>query len=163
MKYAIQSSLFIAHDTFPDSASVVISVDETVVNENAGTIEVCLSLQGVNGNCNPFTAEITVDEATSTATVGTDFQLGTLVPNGCPLANSSEVSDSVTVEFLSGENSTCGSVTILDDSLFEAEESFVLTVQNATLDIDISSATITITIARDQQGMMCRNSELIIE
>ena len=159
MKYAMQSSLFIAHDTFPDSASVVISVDQTVVNENAGTIEVCLSLRDVNGSCNPFTAEIAVDEEASNATVGTDFQLGTLVPNGCPLANSSEVSDSVTVEFLSGKNSTCGSLTILDDSLFEAEESFVLTVQNATL--DIGSATITITIARDQQGMMCRNSKLL--
>ena len=128
----------------------------TLINteECGGTfVDVCLEVGGVTAIGNAFTAELVVDSAT-TAIIGLDFQPGSVIPDRCPNADSSDVSDSVLVNFEVGSELTaCGVVTILDDNIFEAEEMIVLTINETSVsDFATPSGSVTITIARDPQG-----------
>ena len=122
-------------------------------------VDVCLTLRVATEIGNPFTVEVIVDEAASTATLGSDFQPGIVFPDGCPMVNSSEASDSLLIEFVPGtELTACGVVTILDDGIFEDEEIIAFAINETFVSgiVLVDSNIVTITINRDSQGKLNR-------
>ena len=136
---------------FADSLETTINVTaaQLSVEEYGGTsVEVCLTVDGDVTIGNPFTAELTVNDASSTATLGRDFQF--------PMHYSSDVSDRLLVDFVPGSMLTaCGVVAILDDDVFEDVEIIILTICNTSINdfaTASGSADVEITIAQDPQG-----------
>ena len=122
-------------------------------------VDVCLTLSSATEIGNPFTVEVIVDEAASTATLGSDFQLSIVFPDGCPMVGSSEASDSLLIEFVPGtELTACGVVTILDDGIFEDEEIIAFAINETFVRgiVLVDSNIVTITINRDSQGKLNR-------
>ena len=150
---------FIAY-TEAGSASIVPSTLASDVDECCRIfVDVCLTLSSGTEIGNPFTAEVIVDEAATTATLGLDFQPGIVFPDGCPMVGSNETSVSLLIEFVPGtELTACGVVTILDDGIFEDEEIIAFAINqtfvNGTVLAD--SSIVTITINRDSQGKLNR-------
>lgn len=114
---------------------------------------------------NTFTAEVVVIESESSATLGEDFVLGVIPPDQCSLPpistppflqNVSSVSSSLFFEFPAGDiRERCTFITVLDDDIFEEEESFKLQINGTSpYSVPISSPDecITFTINRDPQG-----------
>ena len=142
------------------SSSIALSTSANVVDECCRIfVDVCLTLSGATKIENPITAEVIVDEAASTATLGSDFQPGIVFPDGCPMVGSSEASDSLLIEFVPGtELTACGVVTILDDGIFEDEEIITFAINQTFVSgiIFATSDIVTITINRDSQGKLNR-------
>ena len=136
---------------FADSQDATINVTATQlsVEEYGGTcVEVCLTVDGDVTIGNPFTAELMVDDVSSTATLGIDFQF--------PMHYSTDVSDSLLVDFVPGSMLTaCGVVAILDDDIFEDVETILLTINDTSVS-DFATASgntnVEITIVQDPQG-----------
>ena len=108
----------------------------------------CLTVDGDVTIGNPFTAELMVDDVSSAATLGIDFQF--------PIHYSNDVSDRLLVDFVPGSILTaCGVVAILDDNIFEDVETIVLTINDTSVS-DFATASgntnVEITIVQDPQG-----------
>ena len=108
----------------------------------------CLTVEGDVAIGNPFTAELIVDDVSSTATLGIDFQF--------PTHYSTDVTDRLLVDFVPGSMLTaCGVVAILDDDIFEDVETIVLTINDTSVS-DFATASgntnVEITIVQDPQG-----------
>ena len=148
---------YIVTYTDATTASIALSTSANDVDECCRIfVDVCLTLSGATEIGNPFTAEVIVDEAASTATLGSDFQPGIVFPDGCPMVGSSEASDSLLIEFVPGtELTACGVVTILDDGIFEDEEIIAFTI-NQTFVSNHVLVDSSITIYRDSQGKLNR-------
>ena len=135
---------------FADSLETTINVTaaQLSVEEYGGTcVEVCLTIDGDVTIGNPFTAELMVDDVSSAATLGIDFQF--------PI-HSNDVSDSLLVDFVPGSMLTaCGVVAILDDDIFEDVEIILLTINDTSVS-DFATASgntnVEITIVQDPQG-----------
>ena len=136
--------------TEANSAFIALSTSANDVDECCRIfVDVCLTLSSATEIGNPFTAEVIVDEAASTATLGSDFQPGIVFPDGCP------ISDSLLIEFVPGtELTACGIVTILDDGIFEDEEIIAFAINQTFVSgiVLADSSIVTITINRDSQG-----------
>ena len=108
----------------------------------------CLTIDGDVTIGNPFTAELMVDNVSSAATLGIDFQF--------PTHYSNDVSASLLVDFVPGSMlTTCGAVAILDDDIFEDVEIILLTLNDTSVsDFAIASGNtnVEITIVQDPQG-----------
>lgn len=121
-------------------------------------IEVCVELQGAADMIgNPFTVEVIILEVNSTATLLADYQLGLVIPNGCPnpLDDSDQDLESLSIEFNPGSDLlACADVTVLDDAIFEGDEVVVFMInQTFPFDVSIDSGTTTLVIQSDPTGI----------
>ncbi len=116
-----------------DAGEVALSVSSVNVEEDAGTVSIDVTRTGDDDGA------ISVDYATSddTASAGSDY---TAVDATLNWANNDSATKTITID-------------ITDDAVTEGDESFTLTLTNATNGATIGTATATITInANDQYG-----------
>ena len=111
-----------------DTAEPALSIANATAAEDAGKIAFTVTLDAVSGEA------VTVDYATSdgTAKAGTDYAVA-----------------SGTLEFASGETSETVEVTLADDALAEGDETFKVTLSNAS-DASIAASEATGTIEDDE-------------
>lgn len=138
-------------------ATITTSTNSSSVSvDECGNIRICAQVAGIQGIGNPFTVEYIVRNE-STAILGTDFQLDTIVPEGCLLSPSNNLT-SLLINFSpETANQACGIVSIIDDRIFESEESIVLVLNRIfPFAIGITPATgsfARVTIKRDPRGI----------
>ena len=143
--------------------------------------QICASVTGVEEIGNDFTLEFLLNATASTATLGLDFELGILVPEGCPLApantppffpstspSASLLTSSVLINFVAGMNIStpaCGVVTILDDGIFEPTENIILSFSGTSpYDVEYSGDTApSITINEDPLGKTISRQCFLLE
>ena len=111
-----------------DTAEPALSIANATAAEDAGKIAFTVTLDAVSGEA------VTVDYATSdgTAKAGTDYAVA-----------------SGTLEFAAGETSETVEVTLADDALAEGDETFKVTLSNAS-DASIAASEATGTIEDDE-------------
>ena len=107
-------------------------ITDASVNESAGTMQFTVQL------ANPVPSTVTVDYTTSngTATAGSDY-----------------TATSGTLTFLANDQSETITVPITDDTIFEADETFTVTLSNATNTTTISDGTAVGTILNDDTAV----------
>ncbi|MYI20113.1 MAG: hypothetical protein F4121_08580, partial [Acidimicrobiia bacterium] len=119
-----------------------LSVADKTVDEDDGTITVTVSLSSTSVD------EVTVQYATSngTATAGIDY-----------------TGSSGTLTFPAGDTSKTVSVSIIDDTLDEVNETFKVTLSNPTNDVTISDNEATVTITDDDDPPSLRVADKTVD
>lgn len=118
----------------------------TILNDDvAGTLTLSSSTYSVNENAGPVT--VTVNRTGGLASgVGVNYATS----NGTAMAGSDYTSTSGTLTFNGGETSKTFTVTILDDAVYEGNETFAVNLSGATGASLGSPATATVTIVDNE-------------